>query len=198
MTEATNYFESHITLVPVNGIEGFQKDCKELGVKGIIIQLPEGLPDEVMTSYKIKSNDIEFDKIVKKQVEYFKNKGYKIIRVKYEADMDYPKIDPSNPKNYFESHIQVILKKDQLNALHELAKSLGLHMSSNAFKTKGEDQIRMVTHREYGCTKDDFVNKIKQLRETISKQFKLDKDIECEYCYYDSRIEQDEAWLKVE
>lgn len=75
-------FEIHIT-VDTDNIEQFVKDCKELSIKSVIVQMPtkDGkLKTDIMTSSVVHSDITTIQKYAFNEAKKLKDKGY-MIRV---------------------------------------------------------------------------------------------------------------------
>lgn len=191
-------YEIHIT-VPVTeeNLDKFKAVCEELGVKPIVIDA-HPLKD-VMTSYRMRTDDQNFVFTeMTRQMIVLGARGFPAIRTKVETDLTHPAALTPLPNQYFESHLQVWTRDDQLEDLKDLAQGLDFHVSRNAFKTPvGGRHIRMVTVRQYHTRPDRFTTRITALRKVLSTQgYEFAKDMEIEFALYDSNSTHDSPWIQ--
>ena len=184
-------YEVHITL-EVSDIEDFIKDCKEMGVKPIIIETQnnDDFGIQVMTSSKYVNDN--YKKTVNNLASQFSNK-YTILRQKVEIQ---PEIEKNIDHIYYESHLRLKLVNNfNLNIVKELCNKYNFHFSKNLFKIDKDYIYQMITYREYNTT----LNKFNIIIENMSQELKIlnincDK-IEIEECIFDSNIHIDNNWL---
>lgn len=184
-------FEIHAT-VSTDNVQKFKDDCKELGLKSLVIELQSnnGNYQQVMTSDKFNGTDhsTELDKIVKKLT----TKGYEIERLKVEYHISYCSLIPL----YYECHIRLIVNKDDLEILKEFTIENNWHLSKNPFKELGDGrEYRIITYR----TKDrvlDFRIKVASALHKLDYVFQIPFDkVEAEACILDTNEELDAKWL---
>lgn len=194
-------YEIHIT-VPVNPedpglLEKFRRVCESMDVKAIVIDA-HPLTD-VMTSFRMQTDDQNYVfKVMTSQFLILGGHGFLPIRCKVETDLNHPAVATPLPNQYFESHIQVWLREDQLEKLKDLAKSYDFHVSRNAFKPPVDGRhIHMITAREYHTDAASFTRRVETLREVIQAHgCELAKDQEIEFALYDSNSKHDRPWLE--
>lgn len=186
------HYEIHVT-VETNDVEQFVLDCKQIGVKPIVIETERNnvFGQQVMTSSK-HSGDHYKDTLtsIVKQLEA----KYKIVRQKVEI---FPE-DTKHPDHiYYESHIRLKLKPGfDRRPIEELCEMFGFHMSKNLFKKDENHVYQMVTYRSNGNTPiqqfDDVIDAMTW--HLTSRKINFDK-VEIEECIYDSNISIDNSWL---
>jgi len=205
-------YEMHISIknpginsFGINLIDNFIVDCKELGVKPIVLDLEnsgENVMKDIMTSSHFFGNNLEAYIESNRIKEHILEKGYEVLRVKIETVPWHPAApvtaNDKMPKDcYFEAHIGCIISLEEKNKLQNLAKSFNAHLSKNTFK-KIEDGkfVNMVTLRNYDCTCDWFTSEVERFKNLLNKENVLFEKVEIEFCIYDTKISHDYLWLK--
>ncbi len=203
-------YEIHITLNDINGldIEKFKLDCKEIGVKPIVLALQDLnsniVMDDVMTSSKIYGHNGDAFEEMKRISNSLTKLGYVVVREKIEASYWHTKApfkvdgDTKMPEGcYFEVHLNIECSNSKLEKLNEISKITNCHLSKNAFKIINEDTFTiMMTYRSYEQMFEDFeahLNSIKTI--LLCNQFKVEKEI-VEFAIYDTKISHDKLWLE--
>ena len=192
-------YEIHITVPVVDPlrIDKFKSVCESMDVKAIVI---EAYPlTDVMTSFRMQSDDQnEVFKVMTSQFLILSAHGFLPIRCKVETDLTHPWVTTPLPNQYFESHLQVWTRDDQMDDLKLLAKNFDFHVSRNAFKAPVDGRhIRMVTVREYHTDATSFTRRVEALRDMIPKHgFELAKGLEIEFALYDSNAKHDTPWIQ--
>ncbi|HEX5186505.1 MAG TPA: hypothetical protein VFV86_06405 [Nitrososphaeraceae archaeon] len=181
--------EFHVT-VKCNDVSKFVEDCKEIGVKPIIIETEKGeiFDNQVMTS-STNNNIHNINEIC----YLLERKNYQILRKKVEKKPEKLK-DPHFI--YYETHFRLKLDKnfDRSN-LVSLCKKHNFHLSRNLFKKDETFNYQMITYRSYKDSLRKFkavINKMK--KQLIELNIDFDK-IEIEECIFDSNISIDNKWL---
>lgn len=174
----------------------FRSVCESMDVKPIVI---DAYPlNDVMTSFRMQSDDQNYVfKVMTSQFLILAGHGMLPIRCKVETDLNHPAVATPLPNQYFESHIQVWVREDQLEDLKELSKGCDFYVSRNAFKPPVDGRhIRMVTAREYHTNAESFTRRVVALRKTLQDQYELAKDQEIEFALYDSNATHDTPWIQ--
>jgi len=203
-------YEIHITVNAEDGIdiEKYRIDCKEIGVKPIVLDLQDrqgtSVMDDVMTSSKIYgTNSKAFDEM-KRISEHLSVLGYNVIREKIEASYWHTKApfkvdgDTEMPEGcYFECHFNVGCTDKRLHQLSNIAEATNCHLSSNAFKKFEDGSFTiMLTYRSYTEMYEEFEKKLDWIKNNLaSSAFKIEKEI-VEFSIYDTRITHDSKWLE--
>jgi len=203
-------YEIHITVNVESGIdiEKYKKDCEEINVKPIVLDLQsqtgEKVMDDVMTSSKMLGNNGQAFDEMKRISNELTDRGYNVIREKIEAAFWHPKApfkefgDTEMAKDcYFECHFGVICDDEVLSKLSDIAKNTSSHLSRNAFKkyTNGTYKI-MLSYRSYDKMYEDFRAHLDHIVSELSKNnFKVDKEI-VEFSIYDTKVNHDKKWLE--
>lgn len=189
-------------------IDSFKKNCAEIGVKPIVLDLDinDDLIKDFMTSSKHfgdnRSAYNECDRIALELRKF----GYTILRKKIETIPWHP-MSPSEmdkmPENcYFECHIPVSISKEEKYSLLNVIKknedgfSGKIKLSKNFFKKEVDGKlINMVTYRSYVASKDFFIKEIDELKSVLLESgFSFDK-VETEFAIYDTNISHDYKWM---
>jgi hypothetical protein len=193
----TDYpYEIHVT-VRSPDITEFRRYCGAHGIKPIVLDLQdrEGTTviTDVMTSSKATGGCltawVEKQAIAVRLIEA----GFNVVRIKVETV-------PWNPVpgKYFEAHVAVRVRDDQIEDLRESAHFAKFHMSQNVFKRDGSGtSVYLLTRREYGTHHQQFENEIDAsvafLRLDGFDVLKIEKEL----CVYDSNTDHDTAWIGV-
>lgn len=191
-------YEIHIT-VPASEerMDKFREVCADLGVKPIVIDA-HPLKD-VMTSFRMQTDDQNavFTEMTR-QMLTLEALGFRAIRTKVETDLTHPAAQTPLPNQYFESHLQVWVRDDQLEDLKDLAQGLDFHVSRNAFKPPVDGRhIRMITVRQYHTTPERFTTRITALRKVLPSQgYEFAKGMEIEFALFDSNSSHDRPWIE--
>jgi hypothetical protein len=197
------HYEIHITVKTDNTPE-FIRQCEAVGVKPIVLDLQKsdgssGIQD-VMTSSKITGDDYDaFQKMV--EVSHtLTDKGFNVVREKIETVPWHPKAlvhDGYSTENYFETHIPVLIKEDEVEGLAKVAKFLKLHLSRNAFKKLSNGYVvQFITLRTYTESLITFKFWMKYHMEALYKYgYSFFEEPEIEYALYDSKVNHDAEWI---
>lgn len=187
--------ELHLTIESIDDVEKFKKDCNEIRVKPIILDLQtkEAAIKDVMTSYTEKCTYTQMQEIYCNQARKFKNKGYKVVRFKIETTSNVNTI--LHHSGYFESHIHLHLSKDfDTLKLQELCQTYNVHLSKNTFKSYEDYDVVMATLRSYDSLKS-FKDKLNTVVDVLNSVCKVGEH-HIEYAIYDSNINHDKAWIE--
>jgi plasmid maintenance system killer protein len=190
-------YELHVT-VKTESVGQFVEDCKEIGVKPIVIEIQnksEECEQQIMTSskhsgenYKDTLNDV---------VSKLLNKGYQILRQKVE-------IMPENEKHkdfiYYESHFRLKLPKEKnvvsMFMLTDYCFLFNWHYSKNLFKSSADYDYQMITYRNSEISLKVFKSELESMKKCLNGlNIEFDK-IEIEEAIYDSNQMIDASWLK--
>ncbi len=203
------WFETHVTVECPTDIDKYKKDCAEIGVKPIVLELEnnkEIIMHDVMTSSKHFGDNSSAMEYTTKITSDLVNMGYKVVREKIESVPYHPSaprdsdITYKMPKDcYFESHIGVKIYDDDVDEKKELEKYFKdseIHISRNFFKKYDGYFILMMTYRNYDCTLEWFENKIETLKSKLVRYgFEYEKVI-IEFSVFDTKVSHDLEWLK--
>ena len=190
-------FEIHVTVEAdsfLESISEFKEDCKNIGVKPIVIDLEindGSILKDVMTSSKFFGDNRTAYEESERIVRELKDMGYKVVRNKIESvpwhpaapqdkDKDHPLWHGQPIPNgcYFESHIGIIISPEEKEDLNELVDFLNesicefsgkAKLSRNFFK-KSEDGkfVNMLTYRSNMATYKEFESEVRSIEKIIS------------------------------
>ncbi|QDH46756.1 hypothetical protein LAh8_23 [Aeromonas phage LAh_8] len=206
MTEKDMFYEIHVTVkCPRYEIPRFEKICKILNVKPIVIVLEKGSEEvmqDVMTSSKVDvasvAEAVKMSMDIENKLKYHR---FRVVRRKVETMPIHPLApqfegDPMPVNCYFESHIQVVVERDgQKNLLDHIAKESKAHKSRNAFKKMLDGSyIQMLTLRDHNTNKTSFSEAVASLRGSLEfAGFTLGK-MEVEFAIFDTNVHHDKVW----
>jgi len=186
------HYEIHVTVNTVDRSK-FIDDCKEMGVKPIIIEVENNsnFEQQVMTSAKYTGDD--FKEKLNELCKYLNEKEYKILRKKVE-------IKPEETKNpgfiYYETHFRLKLALDfNRSKLIDFCKENNVHLSKNLFKKASDFVYQMITYRDSKMTYQEFLNKVESIMVGLDKLNIIYDKVEIEEAIFDSNINIDNSWL---
>lgn len=201
-------FEIHVTISNKEGIniDQYKADCKQIGVKPILLALQDKdgskVMDDVMTSSNVFGHNgdamVEMERITAE----LKAAGYTVVRQKIESSYWHPKApferDTSiqMPKGcYFECHLNLVCCDDILEQVSASAKLHDCHLSKNAFKSfEDGSYILMLTVRSYEGVYEDFEARMTSIKaDLVDKGIKWEKEI-VEFSVYDTKVAHDNLW----
>ena len=202
-------YEIHITVNAEDGIdiEKYRIDCKEIGVKPIILDLQdksgEPIMDDIMTSSKIYgTNSKAFDEM-KRISNTLTEFGYNVIREKIEASYWHQKApfkedgDTEMPDGcYFECHLNILCTDERIRELGQITKIFDCHLSKNAFKVFPDGSFTiMMTYRSYDKMYEDFEDTLSAIKNLLTtNSFTIEKEV-VEFSIYDTKTSHDNKWL---
>jgi hypothetical protein len=202
-------FEAHITVEAsdLSQRQLFQQTCARLGVKSVLIELPQGQTrSQPMTSSYHRGELGQAVAEVASLAASLRDQGFPITRVKFEAVITndgVPQTDEETqglpPSNYFEFHVKVTLPAgSDLHPLEELCQRYDAHLSGNAFRQLSDGQTeRFVTMRLYGVGKERASRRFENLRsQLIEAGYALSNTLR-EYALFDSNLALDAGWIEV-
>ena len=147
-------FEIHVTVKNAER-EPFVEACRSLEVKPIILdlQMKDHVLKDTMTSSKCYGHNSDAYREMKRISRGLTELGFWVVREKIETVPWHPGAPSSKHENpvmpqdcYFETHIAVVVSKDTLAKVSEIALAHNAHLSRNAFKTFDDgNRIQMVT-----------------------------------------------------
>ena len=175
-------------------ISQFKDDCKDIGVKPIVIDLEindGSILKDVMTSSKHFGDNRSAYEESERIVSELKDKGYKVVRNKIETvpwhpaapqnrDKDHPLFhgEPIPNGCYFESHIGIIISPEEKEDLNELVDFLNegicefsgtAKLSRNFFKRSESGKfVNMLTYRSNMVTSKEFESEVRSIEKIIS------------------------------
>ena len=221
-------FEIHVTVdldnsythkhIHDENLDGFKDDCKNIGVKPIVIDLEindGSIIKDVMTSSKHFGDNRTAYEESERIVNELKSKGYHVVRNKIESVPWHPSAPViSTGKEipngcYFESHIGIVIKPEEKRALNYLVEKLNedkeemfylsgtIKLSQNFFKKSkdGSKFVNMLTYRSNMCGSPKFKLEVESIKHILDERgFDYEK-VEVEYAVYDTNITHDSKWI---
>ena len=213
-------FEIHVTVEAnsfLESISEFKEDCKDIGVKPIVIDLEindGSILKDVMTSSKFFGDNRTAYEESERIVKSLRDKGYKVVRNKIESVPWHPaapvmsrgEVIPNGC--YFESHIGVTIYPDQKEDLetfirstltngHLIELSGTAKLSQNFFKKSNDGSrfVNMLTYRSNMCGRPKFELEVKVIQQLLKEEgFDFEK-VEVEYAVYDTNVTHDAKWI---
>ncbi|MBS2015209.1 MAG: hypothetical protein JST00_20135 [Deltaproteobacteria bacterium] len=203
-------FEAHVTVSLDGGasMEAFRAACRDLSVKCIAIELPEGeTKAQPMTASFHRGELLDVQREVVEIARQLVRRGFPVTRTKIEAHgrsclVGTPSTDedaraaPST--SYFEYHVKLALPEaTDLGALAARCKAHGAHLSRNAYKAAGPDGLveRFVTlraHREGRLTAD---TRFAALCRDLEAAGHVVRNRIREYTVFDTNVTLDRGWI---
>lgn len=197
------HYEIHLTVKTID-VNKFVEDCKELGVKPIVLALQfkdgSGSMQDVMTSSKITGNDEDAFEHMKNLSSSLSKKGYFIVREKIETVPWHPKAlvhGQDSEEGYFEAHVKIKPVSDfGKSNLKRTMDSFKFHLSKNVREMNSDgEEIHIATLRKKKVSYNDFKGELGTKTgffgaygvEVLGK-------VEVEYALYDSNTSHDIAW----
>lgn len=195
-------------------IEQFKVACNEIGVKPIVIDLEINELKDVMTSSKFfGDNRTAYEESERISNELFEF-GFEVVRKKIETVPWHPgapviSTGKEIPNDcYFESHIGVIITKDEKEMLNEFVNSTLTNgnvielsgttkLSKNFFKKADENGnfVNMLTYRSNMCGSSRFKLEVEGIKNLLNEEgFNFEK-LEVEYAIYDTNVSHDNKWI---
>ena len=217
-------FEIHVTigidesnsLDKVIEIENFKSNCKEIGVKPIVIDLEindGSILKDVMTSSKHFGDNRTAYEESERIIKELKDKGYKVVRNKIETVPWHPAAPViSTGKEiengcYFEAHIGVIINNNEKRSLNHFVNEFLMNgeeveltgtakLSQNFFKKCDDGKfVNMLTYRSNTCGKVKFLAEIETIKYLLDKHCYEYEKVETEYAVYDTNVTHDSKWI---
>jgi NTP pyrophosphatase (non-canonical NTP hydrolase) len=214
-------FEVHVTIEAdsfLESISEFKEDCKDIGVKPIVIDLEindGSIIKDVMTSSKFFGDNRTAYEESERIVKELRDRGYKVVRNKIESVPWHPAAPVISrgeaiPNGcYFESHIGVTIYPEQKEDLqtfirstltngHLIELSGTAKLSQNFFKKSNDGSrfVNMLTYRSNMCGRPKFTLEVEGIKHLLKEEgFDFEK-VEVEYAVYDTNVTHDAKWIK--
>jgi NTP pyrophosphatase (non-canonical NTP hydrolase) len=213
-------FEIHVTIEAnsfLESISEFKEDCKDIGVKPIVIDLEindGSIIKDVMTSSKFFGDNRTAYEESERIVKELRDRGYDVVRNKIESVPWHPAAPVISrgeaiPNGcYFESHIGVTIYPEQKEDLqtfirstltngHLIELSGTAKLSQNFFKKSNDGSrfVNMLTYRSNMCGRPLFEAEVKGIKHLLKEEgFDFEK-FEVEYAVYDTNVTHDAKWI---
>ncbi len=197
-------YEIHITVAQAPSYEQFLLDCKDIGVKAVVLDLhtkANGIIKDVMTSSTlVGTNQTVIEEVDRITVE-LETRGYRVVRQKVETVPWHPHTAAErNDDNYFEAHIPVTVQMNgDEEKLFDLTKRYpGTHLSRNVLKKHNDGTaILMVTIHHNDCDHPTFVTRVNRLKGAMAEEgFDYGSKDMVEWAIYDNNIKHDAGWME--
>lgn len=186
-------------------LDEFRKACAAASVKPIIIDLQKNTGESVMRDVMTSSRHFGNNRSAMEEMDRISgvlaNYDFEPVRLKIETVPWHPaapkyKGEAMPPNCYFEAHVGVRLREEELEWFRACCSDRKLHVSKNAFKKydNGEMTI-MATYRDYDTWTDKFNSDVLSIRGALTRDgFELEKPI-TEFAVYDTKVSHDASWL---
>lgn len=205
-------YEGHITVAATGKTpDEFKKDCTEIGLKAILIELQSGSPVNGPLQYQTgrwySSNFQDAQNDMLKEAQTLKQRGYSITRLKIETTpndrdgrVNCPVSDEDvvnyPPTNYFEFHVKTELHTPVESAVvAKLARLHSAHLSRNAFKKTDHGEQRFLTLRLYKVGRDTSFAKTDALVNELVHSRITVLHVQREYAVWDTNVDFDKGWI---
>jgi hypothetical protein len=199
-------FESHITIeaAPRDRCEQFRAVCDQLGVKCVLIELPQGqTPSQPMTACYHHGDIGQVIQELLGQCRCLREAGFTPVRVKLEAVATNEGIPDSDEEaeasadRYFEFHVKLLLQPDaDQEALQACCARHSARLSRNAFKTERDGRSeRFVTQRLYGVGRRSAFARLEALERDLAAAGFTIVNRQREYTLFDSSERLDAGWI---
>lgn len=196
-------YEIHITVAQAPSYEQFLMDCKEIGVKAVVLDLhtkSNGIIKDVMTSSTMVGTNQSVIEEVDRVTAELEHHGYRVVRQKVETVPWHPHTaTEKSDDNYFEAHVPVTTLEENDEKLYYLIKQHpGCHLSRNALKKHNDGSvIMMVTMRHNDCDHETFVKRVNRLKGSLAEAgYDFGSKDMVEWAIYDNNVEHDTQWVE--
>lgn len=203
-------FEAHVTVASLDAarMDAFRAACRELDVKCISIELPEGeTRAQPMTASFHRGELLDVQREVVAIARELVRRGFVVTRTKIEAHgrsclVGTPQTDeearlaPST--SYFEYHVKLALPEDaDLEALAARCRAHRAHLSRNAYKGAGADGLveRFVTLRAHREGRRSADARFAALCTDLEREGHVVRNRIREYTVFDTNVALDRGWI---
>ena len=206
-TQNRGTFEGHVTTRATDddARARFQAVFGELGVKPVLIDLPDGVePSQPMTSSYHRGDVLRAAAELADLARRLRGRGFPVVRVKLEAvttndGVPESDTDPQPAERYFEFHVKLLLPAhpDEI-ALRAVCVRHAAKLSRNAFKTdRVGQQERFVTLRAYAVGRVTAEARLDLLLADLTAAGFAVANKQKEYALFDSHVRLDAGWIAV-
>lgn len=195
-------------------IEQFKVACGEVKVKPIVIDLEIDELKDVMTSSKFFGDNRTAYEESERIANELNDFGFEVVRKKIETVPWHPgapviSTGETIPNDcYFESHIGIVITKEEKERLNEFVISTLTNsslielsgtakLSKNFFKKADENGkfVNMLTYRSDMCGSPKFKLEVEGIKHLLKEEeFHFEK-VELEYAIYDTNVSHDKKWI---
>lgn len=196
-------YEAHVTVTADDRetVARFAETCRALGIKSILIELPEGAtPVQPMTATHHRGPFEAALAEARAVAARLTEAGFQVVRVKVEAlgrAPEAPETDAEaalRPDRYFELHGVVALAPgDDGGPLAALVAPFGARLSANALEGKGGR--RYLTQRVYGAGRATAEARFAALLAAVRAAGYPLSRVRRELTVYDSNLALDAGWV---
>ncbi len=204
LTKFPGNYECHITvLIDSSEFSTFEKRCKSLGAKALIIELDAGQSAiQPMLCMRLHAEAQEVLDRICGMVRVLAQ-DFKVQRVKVEASISNRNIPATFEETiglakdcYFEHHIKLELPLGfDVNQLKQSIKPLAGHLSRNPLSSGNDTEHRFITQRFYRCTLSQAGAELERLERYLLKAEIRIIQIIREFNIYDSNVGLDAGWI---
>jgi hypothetical protein len=206
-TSGRGTFESHITTEVTDPAQAqrFRQLCQDIGVKCVLIELPEGVVrSQPMTACYHHGDIAEVIQDLERLCSAVRAAGFPLTRVKLEAvatNEGVPDLDEEAahlpPGRYFEFHVKLLLSPDDdLETLRTCCARHTARLSRNALKSdRHGGSERFVTLRRYGVGRQAAFAALEALESDLQAAGFTIAHRQREYTLFDSAERLDAGWL---
>lgn len=198
-------YEIHVTVAQAPSYEQFILDCKDIGVKPVVLDLhtkSNGVIKDVMTSSTLVGNNQTVIEEVDRITAELEHRGYRVVRQKVETVPWHPHTaSERSDDNYFEAHIPVTIQDGEVE--YEKLKYLtkghpGTHLSRNILKKHNDGTvIIMLTIRHNDCDHATFVTRVNRLKGGLAEAgYDFGAKDMVEWAIYDNNVSHDADWTE--
>lgn len=200
-------YEAHVT-VAAGGTadrDRFRAACADLGVKAVLIELPDGeARSQPMTASFHRGDLADVAAEVAGVARRLRAAGFPVRRVKLEAvatNAGVPEADAeaaaAPPDRYFEFHVKLALPAGaDLDRLRAVCDRFGARLSRNAFKTEADGRSeRFATLRAYRVGRAAAFHRLDDLAEELTAAGYAVVNRQKEYSLFDSNARLDAGWI---
>lgn len=205
--EGAGTYEAHVTIRAEDATtrDRFREWCRILGVKCVLIELPEGeTRSQPMTASYHHGSLANVVAEVGTLTQRVRGAGFAVQRLKLEAvatNEGLPETDAdvgNCPEgNYFEFHVKLLLPPDAAtDRLKTLVATHEARLSGNAFKARPDGTSeQFVTQRVYRAGRNRAFAQLAALVDDLAAAgFEVIHQLK-EYTIYDSAVNLDAGWL---
>lgn len=186
--------------------EAFTTACSQLGVKPILLLLPDAsgpfYGEMAMTSSRYVGDDPMGE--VERLGALFGKRSFKVTRKKIETvpwHVAAPRAGAGpavfRPGQYFEFHAQVRISPRDYGLLWESARGVGVHLSRNARREIDQTGLAawMITARWSDCVAEEARDRMHSINTQLREKGWEPTGSRLEFSLYDSDVHQDARWL---
>jgi hypothetical protein len=199
-------FEIHLTVEKTEQLEKFRAWCEAEGCKCVWIVLDRGRHvQQPMATWRRAGTILpRVLEQARQRAWMLEQAGFRVVRVKIEADPSNDQVPMSNEAAsfepagcYFEHHVKLRRRVDaDRERLLQICRSHSAHLSHNAWRTSVDGaEERFVTLRSHGLGRPEAEQQLERLLAALGVAGEHILEVESEYSVYDSNLALDDGWL---